>query len=117
LATGDTRSRGFVSWTFVFLGAVSFTPFPTSLLSEHHDQALSIFIFSATLAVAGIALLGMWRVEWSAADDHPAPQDSPRALMFLLLATALVSSLVALVSPMVGAWIWVAFPVLAAVLT
>lgn len=28
LVTGDTRSRGFMSWTFLFLGAVSFTPFP-----------------------------------------------------------------------------------------
>ena len=63
LVEGDTRSRGFVGWTFVFLGAVSFTPFPTSLLSEHHDQALSTIVFSATLAVAAIALLGMASIE------------------------------------------------------
>ena len=115
LARGETRSRGFVGWTFLFLGAVSFTPFPTSLLSEHHDQALSIWTFSTTLAVAGFALLGMWRRERSTAKDQPSPEDSPRQLMFLLLATAAVSSAVALASPTMGAWDWAAFPVLGAV--
>jgi uncharacterized membrane protein len=116
LAEGDTRSRGFVGWTFLFLGAVSFTPFPTSLLSEHHDQALSIWIFSATLAVAGIGLLGMWRAEQATEEGRPSPEDSPRGLMFLLLATAVVSSGVALASPTVGVWVWAAFPIVAVVL-
>jgi pimeloyl-ACP methyl ester carboxylesterase len=62
LAEGNSRSRGFVGWTFLFLGAVSFIPFPALLLSEHHDQMLSVVIFSATLAAAAIALIGIWRV-------------------------------------------------------
>ena len=76
LAGGGTKSRGFVGWTFLFLGAVSFIPFPTSLLSEHHDQALSVIIFSASLAIAGIALVGMWR----AALRHRGASGKPRVL-------------------------------------
>ena len=116
LATGDTRSRGFMGWTFVFLGAVSFVPFPTSLLSEHHDQALSVFIFSATLAVAGIALLAMLMIERR---DHgteggkAAPKGSPRVLMYSILGAAVVSSLVALVTPVAGVWVWFGFLILA----
>jgi len=117
LARGDTRSRGFVGWTFLFLGAVSFTPFPTSLLSEHHDQALSIWIFSATMAVAGIGLLRMWRAEQSTEEGDPSQKDSLRKLVFVLWATVLVSAAVALVSPRVGVWIWAAFPIVAAVLS
>lgn len=118
LAEGDTRSRGFVGWTFLFLGAVSFIPFPTSLLSEHHDQTLSVVIFSATIAAAGIALLGMWRVEQRqrpATGSASAASRSPQVLVFILLATAAVSSGLAFFKPGLGAWAWVAFLVLAAV--
>ena len=118
LAEGDTRSRGFVGWTFLFLGAVSFIPFPTSLLSEHHDQPLSVVIFSATIAAAGIALLGMWRVEQRqrpATGSARATSRSPQVLVLILLATAAVSCGVALFSPGLGAMVWVAFLVLAAV--
>ena len=94
LAGGDTRSRGFVGWTFLFLGAVSFIPFPTSLLSEHHDQALSVVIFSASLAVAGIALFGMWRAGMRHRDAGARPSivdPSSKRAMFILFATAAVS--------------------------
>jgi uncharacterized membrane protein len=118
LAEGDTRSRGFVGWTFLFLGAVAFIPFPTSLLSEHHDQTISVVIFSATLAVAGIALLGMWRVEQrqrTAAASALADSRSPQVPVLILLATAAVSSGVAFFSPGLGAMVWVVFLVLTAV--
>ncbi len=49
LTRGDTRSRSFVGWNFLFLGAISFLPYPTSLLSEHHDQSLSVILFSSVL--------------------------------------------------------------------
>ncbi len=119
LATGDTRSRGFVGWTFVFLGAVSFVPFPTSLLSEHHDQALSVIIFSATLAVAGIALLAMLMIERrdeGTEGGKAEPEAFPRVLMYSILGAAVVSSLVALVSPTAGMWVWFGFLVLAEIL-
>jgi uncharacterized membrane protein len=118
LAEGDTRSRGFLGWTFLFLGAVSFIPFPTSLLAEHHDQALSVVIFSATLAAAGIALVGMRRVEQRhrPANGKPgAAGRSPEQPVVILLVTAAVSSGLAVFSPWIGALVWVAFPVVAVV--
>ena len=59
LEGGERRSRAFVGMNFVFLGVVSFIPFPTALMSEHPDQALSVIIFSACYAVAGLVLGGM----------------------------------------------------------
>ena len=119
LAVGDTRSRGFVSWTFLFLGAVSFIPFPTSLMSEHHDQALSIVIFSATLGVAGIALLGMQGVERRQKRTTGVKKPSGELLPVLissLLATAVLASAAAILRPVLGVWIWAVFPIVAAVL-
>ena len=116
LAEGDTRSRGFVGWTFLFLGAVSFTPFSTSLLSEHHDRTLSVVIFSASLAAAGVALVGMWRagLQHRKASGKPriGSHSSGRA-MIILLVTAVLSMGLAVLDPVLGALIWVAFPIIA----
>lgn len=115
-AAGETRSRGFVAWNFLFLGAVSFIPFSTSLLAEHHDEALSVIVFSAGLAVAGIALVGMWqawlgqRPAGGASDVADRSAARPTAM---LLATAVVASGVALLSPNLGVLAWAAFPLLA----
>ncbi len=112
LAEGGVRSREFVGWTFLFLGAVSFTPFSTSLLSGHHDQSLAVIMFSASLAVDGIALVGMWRAEerrrGARIVDHTAIRE-----MILLLATAAFSILVAFFSPLLGSLVWVAFALVA----
>lgn len=120
LVEGDTRSRGFVGWTFVFLGAVSFTPFPTSLLSEHHDQALSTIVFSATLAVAAIALLGMASIERQRREASAAERTAGRGSALILaasfLVTAALASGLALLRPVLGVWIWAAFPIVVTVL-
>jgi uncharacterized membrane protein len=116
LAEGDTRSRGFLGWTFLFLGAVSFIPFPTSLLAEHHDQTLPVVIFSATLAAAGVSLVGMWRVELRQRPDDGRPGAagrSPERPVVILLVTAAVSSGLAHFSPGFGALVWIAFPLVA----
>jgi len=109
LAEGDTRTRGFTLWNFVFLGAVSFIPFPSSLLAEHPDQLLSVVVFSATYVVAGIALGRMRR---SLAADHAVTQrkGASRA-MLLILATAAGSCLLGLVDPRLGAAVWFSYPI------
>ena len=116
LAGAEQRSRGFVGWSFLFLGAVAFIPFPTSLLSEPRDQALSIIIFSVTLAVAGFALLRMHRdvvrlgsTENGAARSHERPA-------IVLLATALLAVALTLFRPKLGFLVWVIFPFVAVVL-
>jgi uncharacterized membrane protein len=120
LAEGDTRSRGFVGWTFLFLGAISFIPFPTSLLSEHHEQALSVIIFSVTLGVAAIALLGMERLERRQRQltdaEKAAGSRSSLIVTGSFLVTAVLASGVATLRPVLGVWIWAAFPIVATVL-
>lgn len=116
LTEGERRSRGFIGWSFLFLGAVSFTPFPTSLLSEHHDQPLSVVIFSVTLAVAGIALLGMYR---SLLRERPTRGRASRSHVWpavVLLVTALVAGALAVFKPVLGFLVWVAFPIIVVVI-
>ena len=108
LGTGTTRSRGFMTWNLVFLGAIAYIPFPTSLLSEHHDQALSVFIFSATYAVAGLALAGMavaYRKQLETARASRESGNVARAVS-IILATTLISCSLALFRPWLGVLIW-----------
>lgn len=114
LRTGNTRPRRFMTWNFVFLGAIAFIPFPTSLLSEHYDQALSVFIFSATYAVASLALAGMAvayrrQLESAGASSEDIAKTATRVVA-MILAIALISSLLALFRPWLGVLIWVVFP-------
>ena len=112
LADGDTRTRSFLLWNFVFLGAVSFIPFPSSLLAEHPEQLLSVVVFSASYVVAGIALGRMWQVsDRSRITDGEAsrPRGISRA-MVLILATAAGSCLLALFDPRLGAALWFTYP-------
>lgn len=41
LEQGNKKSKGFTTFNFVFLGAISFIPFPTSLMSEHSEARQS----------------------------------------------------------------------------
>jgi uncharacterized membrane protein len=112
LAEGDTRTRGFAAWNFVFLGAVSFIPYPASLLAEHPEQLLSVVVFSAAYVVAGIALGRMWQVfvRSRITDGEPSrPRRISRA-MLLILATATGSCLLALLDPRLGAALWFTYP-------
>ena len=113
LAEGDTRSGGFVAWNFVFLGAVSFIPFPTSLLAEHPEQLLSVVVFSSVYVVAGLALGRMRRVGDAGAASEHAASSRVRAshAMLLILATAFLSCLLALAEPRLGALLWFSYPI------
>lgn len=113
LVDGDTRSSGFLAWNFVFLGAVSFIPFPTSLLAEHPEQLLSVVVFSSTYVVAGLALGRMRRVIDGDTPSEHAASSRVRAshAMLLILATAFLSCLLALVEPRLGAILWFSYPI------
>ena len=119
LADGDTRSWGFLAWSFVFLGCISFIPFPTSLLAEHADQPWSIVIFSATYASAGIALAGMLQQSvkggFFAAKQTDAERGSKRAVI-LLLSTAAVACVAAFWNPGFGALAWCTYPIASALI-
>src|SRR5918997_5353709 len=52
---------------FLFLMAISFLPFPTSLLGEYSEEQLSVVIYAATAAVASLLLVS---ISWYAAGEH-----------------------------------------------
>ena len=111
---GAERSRAFVAVNFVFLGVVSFIAFPTALLSEHPEQALSVFIFSACYVVAALALGGMWYLlEERQGEGSKKPPGVERAAKYVIVGiplVALVACLLALVNPFLGIVVWIAVP-------
>jgi len=116
LRTGNTRSSSFMTWNLVFLGAIALIPFPASLLSEHHDQAFSVFIFSATYLVAALALAAMavaYRRQLESAGASKEVRIVARAVA-IIVATALISCLLALFRPWLGVLVWMVFPLASA---
>jgi uncharacterized membrane protein len=100
---------------FMFLGVVSFIPFPTALMSEHPDQALSVIIFSACYALAGLVLGGMWILMERTEDSSERPAQVPRSVtrvIVLLPVLAVIASLLTLVDPRLGVGVWIIMPFL-----
>ena len=109
----DKKSRGFTAINFIFLGAISFIPFPTSLISEHFEQPLSVITFSATLIVAGLALIGMWRLLEKKGLEPDTLRDMNlhvKRVIVWMLAIAIISCLLATVNPPLGILVWIVFP-------
>ena len=51
----------------LFLMAISFLPFPTSLLGEYGEEQLSVVIYATTAAVASLLLVS---ISWYATSEH-----------------------------------------------
>jgi uncharacterized membrane protein len=103
---------------FVFLGVVSFIPYPTSLVSVHPQQTLSVVIFSVVFSVAGILLAIMWGMM-----EHDKMEPAERAyksrvakrLFTWMLGAAVVASLLALADPRLGILVWLTVPIMVVV--
>ena len=98
---------------------ISFLPFSTSLLSDHHDQWLSVCIFSTNLGANGIALFGMAKCLFqqdSSVGRCGSDEGLARRAVMILFLTAVGSTGVAFWSTPIGASVWIAFPVLATLL-
>lgn len=54
-------SQKAVLLNFVFLGVVSFIPFPTSMISSYPEQPLAVIMLVATYVLGPILLWAMWR--------------------------------------------------------
>jgi uncharacterized membrane protein len=52
---------------FLFLMAISFLPFPTSLLGEYSEEQLSVVIYASNAAIASLLLVS---ISWYAAAEH-----------------------------------------------
>lgn len=113
LERSEQQSRGFTTMNFVFLGVISFIPFPASLVSEHADQPLSVIVFSATYVVAALALAGMWFRSEHTESESDRQQAENRSIKLILIGIpiiALISCLLAFVDPRFGIAVWIALP-------
>ncbi len=111
LEQGEIKSRGFTTLTFVFLGIVSFIPFPTSLVSEHWEQPLSVIIFSAVIAVSGLVLAGMWFTDQKMRES--AGSEETRGVKRVIIAIpviAVMSCLLTMADSRIGILVWMVLP-------
>lgn len=119
LEHGEKHSRLFTVLNFIFLGVVSFIPFPTSLISEYPKQPLSVIVFSLTCLVAWGAMVMMWRHQKkhdSKTVDTSSKNRSVRRVIILMPVIVVVSCLLALVDPRLGILVWVVFPLTGTIL-
>jgi uncharacterized membrane protein len=118
LAGAPGFARSTVVWNFVFLGVISFIPFPTSLVSRHPEQPLSLVVFCASYAAAAISLAAMW---WSmrsgvAADTERRAQDAAaRWVLIWIPAAAVMASALAFVDSRLGLLAWAVILLLAGI--
>ena len=113
LKLNERKTRLFTVWNFIFLGTISFIPFPTSLISEHPDQSLSVVVFSLTILCAWATMLGMRRC-YKGIDYHTVEEDSLlRSIKPFVILTPIVTMIsfsLTFVKPQLGVWIWIFLP-------
>ena len=113
LDRNEKKSRGFTTLNFMFLGAISFIPFPTSLISEHSEQPLSVIIFSATVLFAGLSLGAMWLLldkEGEFSDSKPGADRTVKRLIIWIMSVAIISCLVTIIDSRLGILAWAVIP-------
>ena len=114
LLEGDeTKGRGFTVLTFVFLGTVSFIPFPTSLISEHLEQPLAVIIFSALIAISGFVLAGLWFVDRKMGES--VDSESMRAVKRVIISSpsiAAIACLLSLIDTRLSIVVWILLPII-----
>jgi uncharacterized membrane protein len=103
---------GMLVWlNFLFLMAVAFLPFPTSLLGEYSEEQVSVVIYAANAAVASLLLSA---ISWYAAKGHrlaPPELDDEEGRLRRLQGLAvpvvfLLSIGVSFFSPMAAMYSW-----------
>lgn len=113
LNLGEKKSRGFTTVNFVFLGTISFIPFPTSLISKYPDQPLSVMVFSITYLVAWASLVWMWhqhKKTLSGEAGSRSAHQSIKPVIILMPVIAVISCLLAVFMPRLGILVWLIFP-------
>jgi uncharacterized membrane protein len=103
---------GTLVWlNFLFLMAVAFLPFPTSLLGEYGGQRVSVAVYAANAAVASVLLSA---ISWHAirrqrlvADDFDEEEARLRWLQGLAVPAVFLASIgVSFFSPMAAMYSW-----------
>lgn len=113
LEKGEKKAQGFTVLTFVFLGTVSFIPFPTSLISEHHEQPLAVIIFSALIAISGLVLGGMWHADQKMREsDHSEATRAVKRVIISIPAIAAIACLLTLIDTRLSLVVWILLPII-----
>lgn len=115
LEAGGRMSGRYTAINFLFLGAVSFIPFPSSLISEHPEQLLSVIVFSVTISVAVIALGCMWfLLEDIKLNSNERDLMNRRVKMVIIWTPVIAvgSCLLSLLDTRIGILIWLAMPLI-----
>lgn len=103
---------GTLVWlNFLFLMAVAFLPFPTSLLGEYGREQVSVVIYAANAAVASLLLSA---ISWYAGrghrlvpPDHDDAESKIRRLQGLAVPAVFLASIgVSFFSPMAAMYSW-----------
>lgn len=96
---------------FLFLMAISFLPFPTSLLGEYSEEQISVVIYAANAALASLLLVS---ISWYATKGHrlvdpdlDSEKERIRRVQGLVVpAVFLISIGVSFFSPMAAMYSW-----------
>lgn len=113
LKDGTEESVVFTWINFAFLGGISFIPFPTSLISEHGDQPLSIVIFSGVVVFCGLMLGLMCTVKGQPGTQTVNWKDLNPAAKRILIITPLLGLIacgLAFWKPIAGSVFWMVMP-------
>lgn len=113
LKSESEHSRSFTWLNFAFLGVVSFIPFPTSLISEHAEQPLSVVIFSSVFAIAGLLLGVMCSVKQSTGSRSETWSNldpTAKRIIIGMPCLAIISSAIAFINTQTGILLWVLMP-------
>jgi len=106
------RYDGTLLWlNFLFLMAVAFLPFPTSLLGEYSREQVSVVIYATNAAVASLLLSA---ISWHAmrgrrlvSPDHDDEEQKLRRLQGLAVPVVFLASIgVSFFSPMAAIYSW-----------
>lgn len=113
LKDGAEESSLFTWFNFGFLGGVSLIPFPTSLISEHGDQPLSVVIFSAVVVFCGVMLGLMCFVRGQSNKQAIKWKELNPAAKRILIGLPLIGILACALAywkPIAGAAFWIVMP-------
>lgn len=105
--------RPLIVANLLFLGAIAFLPYPTSLLSLANSQAASTILYAASAGFAGLAELVLW-LHATHTPGLVSPVVSARLRRYVTLRLLrmplvfLLSIPVAVAVPSAGAYVWIA---------
>ena len=113
LKLNERKTSVVTALNFMFLGTISFIPFPTSLISEHPEQSLSAIVFSLTILCAWAAIIGMKRC-LKGINYHTVEGDemlrSVRPFVILTPVVTVLSFFLTFLEPQLGVWVWIILP-------